>query len=291
MVRAERVDRDGRDQRRVDTAGDGDEHVGEPVLAYVVARADDERLVHLVLGTERRLDARGNGALGRPGLGDLDLRERGRARPATRIEQALAERRPYFEVDDEEVLDELTGARDEVALLVEHERRTVEDELVLATDEVGVDDRNRRVGRACREHRLPLLQPPRVVRRRVEVHDHFRATGGLGEDRTVGAPRVLADRHADLDAADDEQRTRLGRGSEVALLVEYRVVRQQLLPVDAVHATVGTHRRRVVEVTAGLWEADDRGAAAGARRELLERLARLRDERGPQAGGLRADIR
>ena len=71
-------------------------------------------------------------------------------------------------------------------------------------------------------------------------------------------------------------------GVEVALLVEHRVVRQQLLAVDAEHPAVRADRRRVVEVTARLREADHRRAAPGAGRELVERLGRLRDERRPQ---------
>ena len=125
-------------------------------------------------------------------------------------------------------------ARDEHALLVEHERRAVEHELVLAADEVRVDDRHRRVRRARREHRLALGEALRVVRRRVEVDDQLGAARGLGEDRPGRAPRVLADRDPDLHARDVEQRQRLLRRDEVALLVEDRVVRQQLLAVHAV---------------------------------------------------------
>ena len=130
----------------------------------------------------------------------------GGARPAARVEQPLAERRPHVEVDDEQVLGELLRARDEVPLLVEHERRAVEDELVLAADEVRVDDRHRRVGRARREHRLALAQPARVVRRRVEVDDQLGAAGGLGEDRTVGLHASSQIETPTLHARDDEQR-------------------------------------------------------------------------------------
>ena len=67
--------------------------------------------------------------------------------------------------------------------LVEHHRRAVEDELVLAADEVHVHDRDLRVGGPGREHRLALAEPTRVVRRRVDVHDQLGAAGGLGDDR------------------------------------------------------------------------------------------------------------
>ena len=163
--------------------------------------------------------------------------------------------------------------------LVEHHRRAVEDELVLAADEVHVDDRHRRVGGPGGEHRLALAQPARVVRRRVDVDDQLGAAGGLRDDRPGRAPRVLADRDADPDAADHEQRAVDGRRREVPLLVEHRVVREQVLAVDALHLAVRADRGGVVEVAAGLGEADHRGEPPGARRDLLERLGGLGDER------------
>ena len=52
----------------------------------------------------------------------------------------------------------------------------------------------------------------------------------------------------DPHAGDDEQRAVDGRRREVALLVEHRVVRQEVLAVDALHAPVRAHRGGVVEV-------------------------------------------
>ena len=121
--------------------------VGEAVLAHVVARAEHERLVDLVHRREHRFDARRDARVERAPFGDLDLRQRQRLDPAARVELALAERGPHVDVDDEQVGDELLAARDQRALLVEDERRAVEHELVLAADEVRVDDRHRRVGR------------------------------------------------------------------------------------------------------------------------------------------------
>ena len=54
----ERVDRDRRDQRGVDAAREPDEHVGEAVLAHVVAGAEHQRLVDLLHRRQQRLDAR-----------------------------------------------------------------------------------------------------------------------------------------------------------------------------------------------------------------------------------------
>ena len=198
----ERVDRDRRDQRRVDAAGEPDEHVGEAVLAHVVAGAEHERLVHLV--HRRRAAARSAAASRRsPRRASLTATS-GSApalRPPARVEQAAPERGADVDVDDEQVLLELRGAGDEPAALVEQHRRAVEDELVLPADEVHVEHGHRRVGGAGGEHRLAFVDAARVERRRVDVHDELRAARGLGDDRAVRAPRVLADRDRDAHAA------------------------------------------------------------------------------------------
>ena len=55
-----------------------------------------------------------------------------------------------------------------------------------------------------------------------------------------------------------------------------------MLAVDALHAAVRQHRGRVREIAAGLGKPDDRRRLAGACGELVERLGRRGDERGPQ---------
>ncbi len=72
------------------------------------------------------------------------------------------------------------------------------------------------------------------------------------------------------------------RRDEVALLVEDGVVRQELLAVHAVDAAVRADRSRVVEVAARFGETDHGRGPGRARRDLVEHLDRLRDERGPQ---------
>ena len=68
-------------------------------------------------------------------------------------------------------------------------------------------------------------------------------------------------------------------GHEVALLVEHRVVGQQLLAVDPGDGAVGADGRGVVEVVVGLGEADDGDrTAVGGRGELGRRLHRRGDE-------------
>ena len=142
----------------------------------------------------------------------------------------------------------LACARDETAALVEQHRRAVEHQLVLAAHQVHVEHGHRRIGGAGGEHGLALVDPTRVVRRRVDVHDELRAAGGLRHDGPGRAPGVLADRDADLRTGDHEQRTVDDRRGEVALLVEHRVVGEQVLAVHALHPPVRTHRGGVGEV-------------------------------------------
>ena len=282
MLGAERVGSDHRDQRRVDPARQPDDHVGEAVLLHVVAGAEHQCLVHLVNRVERRRDhrlARGTAELH---VGYRHLRERHRAHPTAWIERAAPERGPHVDIDDQQIFDELLGARDEMPTFVEQQRRTVEDELVLATDEVHVEHRDARVGGPGREHRLALAQPAGVVRRGVDVHDELGTTGRLGEDRPRRAPRVLADRDRDTYATDREQRSVVLPRLEVPLFVEDGVVGQEMLAVRAEDTALGAHRGRVVEVAVGLGEPDDRRGPPRARGDLLERLEGLRDERRPQ---------
>jgi hypothetical protein len=65
----------------------------------------------------------------------------------------------------------------------------------------------------------------RIEGRGVDVHDEPGAGQRLRAHRPVREPDVLADRDADLDAADEEERGFVAR-LEVAVLIEYAVVRQ-----------------------------------------------------------------
>ena len=251
MLGAERVDRDRGNERRVDAARQADEYVGEAVFRHVVARAEHEGFVDLLDGRKHGLDACCHAVVADPGVRDGDLGELLGTRTATRIELPFAERRAHVEVHHEQILDELLGAGHEVTLLVEDDGRPVEHELVLPADEVRVDDRHGRVGGAGRQHRLALSPSLRVVGGRVQVDDELGAARRLFEDRTARAPRVLADRDADLDARDQEQIRCIAARYEVALFVEHGVVRKQLFAVRAVDAPVRAHGGRVVQVASG----------------------------------------
>ena len=285
-VGADGVGRDHRHQRRVDAAREPEHDVGEAVLLDVVARAEHQRLVDLALERQRLRESRELLAFVICATRtDLDHRQRGGHRSAARIEQPLAEDGQHVEVDDHRVLDELRRARDEHAVAVEHERRAVEDELVLPADLVHVDERARRVGGPRGQHALALAEPVGVVRRRVDVEHELGATRGLLGDRAVRNPRVFADGDAHLHARDLEEHERVGAGGEVALLVEHRVVGEMALVIRALHAAAGTHGRRVVEIAAGIDEADDGRTVPRTRRHLLHC-----DPVGPHEAGLEQKV-
>jgi hypothetical protein len=154
--------------------------------------------------------------------------------------------------------------------------------LVLPTDEIYIDDRNGFVPCANGKHFFAVSQTAREIRRSVDIHDELGALEHGFADR-FGSPYVFADRDRDLDAADIEHWTRVGRRSEVALLVEHGIVRQPLLAVDAEDLAVPAHGRSVVELVAdALGKSDHRHTLSGARRQLRDRLRRFGDERGFQ---------
>ena len=107
----------------------------------------------------------------------------------------------------------------------------VEDELVLAADEVAEGEERAGVASPRHEHLLAILGLPHVERRSRQVDDELRAREGEVGRRRAWLPDVLADRDADrsLTHAQDHEVASLG---EVAVLVEDAVVREEVLAVD-----------------------------------------------------------
>ena len=90
------------------------------------------------------------------------------------------------------------------------------------------------------------------------------------------APDVLADRHAELDAAEGDRR-RQRAGGEHPLLVEHAVIRQIVLVAHRLDAAAVEQRHRVIdERRIAPWQAHQHGGAAilGVAGQRLARLAR-----------------
>ena len=171
--------------------------------------------------------------------------------------------------------------RNDLAGVVEHDRVPVEDELVLAADEVAEREVRARVARASDEHLLALLGLADVERGRGQVHDELRSRQGkIGRGR-ARLPDVLADGRADVDVPEPKQQQVAALG-EVPVLVEDAVVREEVLPVDGLDAAVRADCARVREVAVEPGRPDERDDALARARDLLDRVVRRTDESGTE---------
>ena len=297
-ARASGSERDQQRQQRVAPAGERDPDRAEGAdLPVVVGDAHREHVEQLV----EQLVARGRGAgLGRgeeerrPGgrrrvaearavdaaAADLDHRQLPRIGAAQLLEigapggRLAPAARGAIEIDDRggHPLDEARGLHDGAAVLV-HEAAAVEHQVVVAADQVGVDDGRLVVGGAGRDHLPPGRQHagPRVA---------------AAPHRPVGGPDVLAHLEADDTEVEAEDlvaerravglhRPERGAPGVGAGLVEDVVGGQLLLGDEADQPPAVDHRRHVVQIAADAHrEADgERGAEpGGGGGEALEAL-------------------
>jgi hypothetical protein len=164
-----------------------------------------------------------------------------------RLRQRLRDRsRCAVELADEQLLLELPGAGEDAAATVDEGAAPVEDELVLATDQVAEGERGAAGACAIDQHLLPLIALAARIRRARWVDDQLSAR--LDLERLGGSrnPDVLADRQPH-ELARDLDRGRLRARLEIAGLVEHRVVRQPALAIDRAHLAVREHGERVVD--------------------------------------------
>ena len=232
-----------------------------------------------------------------------------------RITQASAERVCRIDVDDEEVLFEPRRPRDHRAGIVEHDRVTVEHELVLAADEVAEGEVRACVARTRDEHLFAFLGLPDMERRRREIDDELCSRESEVGRGWPGLPDVLADRDSDggLAETEDDEVASLG---EVPVLVENAVVRKEVLAIDGLHAATRADSTGVREIAVEPRRPDEchdavgrsgdllQGRASGAyesrpEEEILGRVARrgelgIGDELRPRCAGVaerRKDLR
>jgi hypothetical protein len=197
------------------------------------------------------------------------------------VAQPAPDRLARIEVDDEQRFFEAGRAREHLALVVEHDRMTVEDELVLAADEVAEGEVGRVVASARDEHLLAVLRLADVVGRRRQVDEQLRAREREVRRGRARLPDVLADRRPYQHLAELEQE-QLPAGGEVPVLVEDAVVGQEALAVERLHLAVRTDRAGVEEVAVEPGRADERGDPRAGARDLTQRLLGRAHERGPQ---------
>ena len=222
---------DRRRQRGVDPTRDADDDLLEPVLLDVVAESELERESHLLEVVEHRArSAPRSDPSGHPRTADVDDRDLGDClalalqRAAPHVSQPSADRLLGLDVDHEQRLFEPGRAREHLALVIEHDGVSVEDELVLAADGVDEGDVADVVSRAGRKHLLALPLLADVERRGGDVDEELRAREREVGCGRAGLPHVLADGRPDQRIAVLEQEEVAPR-REVAVLVEDAVVR------------------------------------------------------------------
>jgi hypothetical protein len=140
VLGTEGVDRDGGDDRGVDPAGQPEQHAGEAVLGHVVAQSEHDRLVPLA----EIVPPLGHRRLERLVRGERLSRD-DRALDAQPLEPGIGVRHRggggrKLQVDHQQLGLELGGAAHQVTLGVDDQRVAVEDELVLAADQVDVGE-------------------------------------------------------------------------------------------------------------------------------------------------------
>jgi hypothetical protein len=262
-VRAERVDREGGDERGVDAAGQPDHHVLKAILSDVVAQSGDQSGVHLGLGVERRLHARGEGGTGP----QRDL-HRVRARGGGLQGQ----------IGDQQVVREHVRARRHDAVDTDDEAAAVEHQFVLAADQVAQRHRRADAHRELAEDVAAQVVFAAMIGRGGKV-DHradaepVKLRGG----GTVGMPAILANVHRQQGFAGPQQQRGIARFKH-ALLVEDPEVGQDLLDVRAHAPAAAQHHRGVARLAVCTRDrsADQHGQfRRQIRREPVERFGAI----------------
>ena len=274
---------------------EADDHVGEAVLAHVVAGAQHQRLVQLGVGRQVPTMRSGAGASCTTGC-SLTRTPWAPAGWCTRPRGSSSRLRYTGSISTSVIISSSTNCAAramQFAIGVEHHRAAVEHQLVLPAHLVHVHQRATGVGGTRGQHALAAGRLAGVERRAVDVDVQLGAAGRLMRERAGGAPHVFADADAHLHATDDVQLVRvvLVAGGEVAGLVEHRVVGQQPLAIRAHHLAVGAHGGSVVQIAVGVDEAHHRGTATCARRHLRPARACCRRRTRASAPGLRAGTR
>src|SRR5205807_10446321 len=122
------------------------------------------------------------------------------AGPVARIAESRRRGRTRIDLADDQRLLELGRPGHHVTVLVDDDAAAVEDQLVLAADQVAEDDGREVVARALHEHLLALERLAGVVGGGGEVDDDLGPRERLGRRRRARLPDVLADGQPKGDA-------------------------------------------------------------------------------------------
>src|SRR5262249_31452837 len=122
--------------------------------------------------------------------------------------EPLPENRFDVEIDDDQILFELFALCDQITVLIKNEALPVENQLILAADQVVVCNDDGVVGGAgCQHARAPAALSSMIGRGR-NIDNDFRPSGQcLLKDRTVRIPDILANADTDGGLAHLQHRT------------------------------------------------------------------------------------
>jgi len=270
VLAAERFHGNGRNQGGIDAAGQAYHRGLESGLLDIITRAEHERPVDLL--TDRK------GPAGLPCGDCLPFRRRplGKDDAVDGFEMLClrwADRglpvRDH-EIGDQEVFLELPSRYEQSAFSVDDHALTVEDQLILAAHSIGVGHDDVALSRPFSEHLEPFFALSFVVRRGIDVDNHLGACQGKGARGSFAEPDVLADVHAELYSPQGDEGIAVP-GTEIAVLVEDTVVRQQDLVVHRCQAPVVEDCRCVVQPLLLVDKPDNSGDAPGRPLDVLER--------------------
>ena len=200
--RADRVARDRRDQRRVDAAGEPDQHGAEAVLRDVRAQADDQRRVHLLVVVQPlgvpagRAPARTPAAGSSERIDAVDPQAVVARRPSAASAAAAGRSRSRTTQPSANC-----GARAITSpSRVDDDRVAVEDQLVLAADHRQVREGAAGLLGALADQFQPDVVLVALVRRGVDREQQPGPGGAGGRHPAAVLPQVLADRQRHVDA-------------------------------------------------------------------------------------------
>ena len=216
---AERIDGDTQGQGRIDAPGEPQDHPRKAVLVDIVARPLHQGAIDALLLALQRHD-----------LARQRLDPTGTALEIHHIHPFGECRRAHGH---------LTGCIHDEGISVKHQ-------LILTAEQVDEYQRDPRLRYArARDLSLALRLLVHLVGRGVDHQQHLGACTPCSR-RGPGRPNVLANQNTRLDAVDSDHRG-VGTGREVALLVEYAVIRQIRLAVIGQHHAVANHDGGIVD--------------------------------------------
>ena len=201
---------------------------------------------------------------------------------------------PRFPRRDDHRLFELAHLEGQRLVGVDGEGSAVEDQLVLAAELVGVEDRQAALDHLPDDHLLADLDLAAIIGRAVGHQQDLGAALGQRLADAELAPDVLADRDAEPDAAEIDRTRHVGTGLEHPLLVELAIVRQVDLVALGEHlAAIGDDDGIVGAALALERRADDdaRPAVGGVGDSRVDRPLAGAQEGRLAARGLPADSR